>query len=264
MAQIKVLVHGALGRMGQEVLKAVSLDPGLHAVAGVDIKGEAGEVTVAGGSGAVPLSINLEPAIVRHAPDVMVDFSTAGATMPAVRSAVKHGVGLVIGTTGLSSADLSEIESLCRQHRVGAVVAANFSLAAALMVHAAKAAARFFDYAEIIEMHHEQKADAPSGTALATAQRMFEARGKPFVHGLAAPGNAPSRGSDYQGISLHSVRMPGLLAHQQVIFGAAGQTLTIRLDQISREAFMPSVLLAIRKAKDLKEAVFGLESILGL
>ncbi|MEE8470940.1 MAG: 4-hydroxy-tetrahydrodipicolinate reductase [Dehalococcoidia bacterium] len=265
MDQIKVLVHGVLGKMGQEVLRAVCRDQELEAVAGVDIKGETNEIALPNGSGSVPLSSDLESAIGCYHPDVLVDFSTAEATMPAARIAAKQRVRLVIGTTGLSTTDLDEIKKLCQSQGLGAVVAANFSLAAALMIHSAKTAAKFFDYAEIIEMHHEQKADAPSGTALVTAREMVKSRGKAFAHPLTEKESVPNcRGGQFEGIALHSIRLPGLLAHQEVVLGAPGQTLTIRLDQISREAFMPSVLLSIKKVVELKEAVFGLDSILGL
>lgn len=265
MNQIRVLVHGALGKMGQEVLTALCRDPELEAVAGVDIKAQSSDTLSPDGSGAIPLSADLESALSCHRPDVMVDFTTAEATMPAARAALEHNVRLVIGTTGLSAEHLDEIRSLCYDRGVGAVVAPNFSLAAVVMIHLATISAKFFDYAEIIEMHHEQKVDAPSGTALATARKMVESRGKAFAGAPAANESIPSsRGSEYEGIALHSVRLPGLLAHQEVILGAPGQTLRIRLDQISREAFMPSVTLAIKKVMELNEAVFGLDSILGL
>jgi 4-hydroxy-tetrahydrodipicolinate reductase len=265
MERVRVLVHGALGKMGQEVLRALCRDPELEAVAGVDIKGEGEELLLPDGSRSIPLSADLESILSRHHPDVLVDFTTAEATMPAVRTAVKHNVRLVIGTTGLSAANLDEITSLCQSQRIGAVVAPNFSLAAIVMIHLAKMAARFFDHAEIIEMHHEQKVDAPSGTALATAREMVKSRGKAFVHASTTNERISScRGSEFEGIALHSVRLPGMLAHQEIILGALGQTLRIRLDQISREAFMPCVVLAIKKVTELNEAVFGLNKLLGL
>jgi len=263
--RVKVLVNGVLGKMGQEVLRAVCRDPGLEAVACVDVKASKKEILLPDGTNSVPLSQDLEQILQSCHPDVLVDFTTAEAVMPAVRTAVKHGIALVVGTTGLSDADLNEIKGLCQKKRVGAVVAPNFAIAAVVMMHLAKVAARFFDYAEIIEMHHEQKLDAPSGTALATARDMVQARGSDFIHVLAKKENiAGSRGGELGGVALHSVRMPGLLAHQEVILGAAGQTLRIRLDQINREAFMPGVTLAIKKAAALKEAVFGLDKLLGL
>ncbi len=265
MERVKVLVHGVLGKMGQEVLSAVCHDPKLEAVAGVDAKAAKKEIQLPDGASSIPLSKDLESVLHTCHPDVLVDFTTAEATMSAVRTAVKHDVALVIGTTGLSDADLNEIKSLCKKKGVGAVVAPNFAIAAVVMMHLANVAARFFDYAEVIEMHHEQKLDAPSGTALATARDMVQARGSNFIHVSAKKESIVGcRGADLGGVALHSVRMPGLLAHQEIILGAPGQTLRIRLDQISREAFMPGVTLAIKKAAELKEAVFGLDKLLGL
>ena len=265
MDRVKVLIYGVLGKMGQEVLNALCRDPELEAVSGVDIKGAGGELLLSGGSGSIPLFTDLETALQRHQVDVLVDFTTAKATMSAVHTAVKNGVKLVIGTTGLSAADLDEIKTLCQSQGIGAVVAPNFSLAAVIMIHLAKTAAKYFDYAEIIEMHHEQKADAPSGTAVTTAREMVESRGRAFYYTTADHESVTgSRGGEVDGIALHSVRMPGMLAHQEIILGAPGQTLRIRLDQINREAFMPCVTLAIKRVIELKEAVFGLNEILGL
>jgi len=265
MEPIKVLVHGILGRMGQAVLNGLCQNPEFDVVGGVDIKADKGELLLPHDSRSIPLSTNLESIIKLGHPNVLVDFTTAEATMPAVRTATRHGVRLVIGTTGLSTKDLNEIESLCRERKIGAVVASNFSVAAVVMIHLAKIAAKFFDYAEIIELHHEQKLDAPSGTAVTTAREMVKARGDDFICVPAKKESvAGSRGGEYGGIALHSVRVPGLLAHQEVIFGATGQTLKIRLDQISREAFMPGIALAIKKVPELKEAVFGLDALLGL
>lgn len=265
MERLRVLVHGALGRIGQEVLRTLCRDPELQAVAGVDVTTGERDLPLPDGSGSIPFSSDLERTIARCHPHVLVDFTTAEATMPAVRLAAKHNVAMVIGTTGLTPANLDEIARLCREHKIGAVVAPNFSVAAAVMIHLAGTAARFFDYAEIIELHHEQKADAPSGTALATAREMVKSRGKAFRHTSASKEPvAGTRGGELDGIALHSVRLPGLLAHQEVILGAQGQTLRIRLDQINREAFMPGVTLAIKKVGELKEAVFGLDRILGL
>lgn len=254
-----------MGKMGQEVLRALCRDPELEPVAGVDVRGEHDELPLPDGTGTIPLSAKLEPTIVGHRPDVLVDFSVAEATMPTVRIAVENDVRLVVGTTGLSPADLDEIKGLCSRRGLGAVVAPNFSVAAVVMVHLARTAARFFDYAEVIEMHHEQKVDAPSGTAIATANEMVNARGRPFEYARAQKMTvAGSRGGELDGVALHSVRLPGLLAHQEVILGAPGQTLRIRLDQINREAFMPGVTLAIKGVVKLNEAVFGLDKLLGL
>jgi 4-hydroxy-tetrahydrodipicolinate reductase len=265
MGRTRVLVHGALGKMGQEVLRALCHDPDLEPVAGVDIKAASRSILLPDGSRSIPLSTDLDATLGHHDIEVIVDFTSAEATMAAVRAAAEHMVPMVIGTTGLSTEQVDEITSLCKKQELGAVIASNFSIAAAVMIQSAKLAARFFDHAEIIELHHEQKTDAPSGTALTTAKKMAEARGKPFVHATPEIESIPgSRGGDYEGIAIHSVRLPGLLSHQEIILGAPGQTLTIRLDQIGREAFMPSVLLAIRRVTELKAAVVGLDSILGL
>ncbi len=262
---IRVLVHGALGRMGQEVLNAVCRDPALEPVGAVDAKADCNSLQLPDDSGEIPLSSNLQSLLESSVPKVMVDFTQHAATMPAVRIATKHHTSLVIGTTGLSEADLDEIDSLCQEHGVGAVVAPNFSLGAVLMIHLSKTAARFFDYAEIIEMHHEQKIDAPSGTAITTAKGMVEARGKSFTYPLTQKESlAGGRGAEFEGIALHSVRLPGLMAHQEVILGGPGETLRIRHDQISREAFMPGVILAIKEVVKSKGLTFGLDKLLGL
>lgn len=265
METVYVVVRGALGKMGQEVLRALSHDAELTPVAGVDAKAVDSELALPDGSGPIPLSADLESVLDRIRADVMVDFTSAGAVMPAIRSAVARGVRPVVGTTGLTSTDNNEIRELCQSNGVGAVIAANFSLAAVVMMHLSRLAARYFDYAEIIEMHHEQKADSPSGTALTTAKGMVEGRGEAFRRAPTTHESvAGCRGGEYEGIALHSVRMPGMLAHQEIVLGAPGQTLRLRLDQISREAFMPCVTLAVKKVMELREAVFGMDSLLGL
>jgi 4-hydroxy-tetrahydrodipicolinate reductase len=262
---IDVVVNGALGRMGREVLSALSNDPELNATGAADIKAEADNLPVTGRSGSIPLSANLGTILERTKPQVVVDFSVAEATMPAVRQASRYRVNMVIGTTGLSPENLEEIDRLARAGGVGAIAAPNFALGAVLMVHLAKTAARFFDYAEIIELHHEQKVDAPSGTALSTARAMAEARGKPFLYPKTAKESLPgTRGGELDGVAIHSTRLPGLMAHQEVIFGISGQTLTIRHDAINRECYMPGVVLAIKKVVGTKGLTYGLENILGL
>ena len=196
-------------------------------------------------------------------PDVMVDFTIARATMPAVRIAADRGVNLVVGTTGLTTDDIAEIERLSREHKIGAVVAPNFALGAVIMMHLAKIAGKYFDYAEIIELHHHLKADAPSGTALSTAGAMAKARGKPFQLPKQKKSLA-SRGEQVEGVTLHSVRLPGFMAHQEVILGAPGQTLSIRHDTINRECYMPGVILAIKQVVQRKGLTYGLDVLLGL
>jgi 4-hydroxy-tetrahydrodipicolinate reductase len=263
MEKINVVVHGAAGRVGQEVVKAVSQEPGMQLVGVVDIKAPAPELVLPDG-GKVPFSNDLKSALVKYHPDVVVDFSIAKASMPAVRVAAEQGVNLVIGTTGFSAAELAEMEKLAKTKKIGIIIASNFALGAVLMIHLAKIAGKFFDHAEIIELHHDKKLDAPSGTAKSTAQAMAAARGKPFSPPSAQGAASASRGENSGGINIHAVRLPGLMAHQEVIFGGAGQTLTIRHDTINRECYMPGVILAIKAVVKRKEYIYGLDNLLGL
>lgn len=263
MGTIKVVVHGASGKMGREVVSALCPDPDVELVGAIDKDAPSSHLDLPDGSGSVPFSTNLEHILTGCKPDVLVDFTIAPATMPAVRSAVKHGVNLVIGTSGLTPKEIGEIDELARAHQVGAVVAPNFALGAVLMIHLAQLASKYLDYAEIIELHHHKKVDSPSGTAIATAKAMLKARGRPFVR-PAAKGDSASRGKQVEGIAIHSVRLPGLLAQQEVLLGGAGQTLSIKHATISRECFMPGVILAIKEVVKLKGLVYGLDSLLGL
>jgi len=249
--------------MGREVVNAVCHEPELQIVGAVELQVSTNSLTLPDGSGTVPFSSDLDYILASCQPGVLVDFTNAQATMPAVRIATKKGVNLVIGTTGLTADDLSEIDQLSLAHKVGAVVAPNFALGAVLMIHLAKVAAKYLDYAEILELHHHQKIDAPSGTALSTAKAMATARGKPFCH-PPEQRSLDSRGEQVEGIAIHSVRLPGLLAHQEVILGAPGQTLSIRHDTISRECFMPGVILAIKEVVKRQGLVYGLDTLLGL
>ena len=264
MNPIRVVVHGALGRMGREIVNALCQEPETRVVGATEMKAPADHLDLPDGSGSVPFSANLDQVLAECEPDVLVDFTTAAATLPAARTATTRGVNLVIGTTGLSAADVDEIERLVTVGGVGAVVAPNFALGAVIMMHLANIAAKYLDYAEITELHHDRKADAPSGTALNTAREMVKARGRPFLRSSAAEKAFPSRGETVEGVNVHSVRLPGLLAHQEVIFGAPGQTLTVRHDTISRECFMPGVILAVREVVQRKGLVRGLDALLDL
>jgi 4-hydroxy-tetrahydrodipicolinate reductase len=261
---IKVVIHGALGKMGREVVSAVCRDPETKLVGAVDINLKDTFLPLPDSSDKVPLSSDLDSIITAQKPDVVVDFSLAKAALSAARTTTKKKVHLVSGTTGWSQSDLDEIDRLAKANGVGAVVASNFALGAVVMMHLAKVAAKYFDYAEIIELHHHLKADAPSGTALTTARSMAKARGKPFLIPSEKDTTMKSRGEQVEGIALHSVRLPGLLAHQEVLFGIAGQTLSIRHDTISRECYMPGVLLAIKQVHNYKGLVSGLATLLNL
>jgi 4-hydroxy-tetrahydrodipicolinate reductase len=262
MEPIKVVVHGALGRVGQEVVKGVASEAGLQLVGAVDLKASGDSLLIPGGT--IPFSTSMESILHACHPGVVVDFSNAKATIPAVRICAEHGVNLVIGTTGLTAENLNEMETLAKTHKIGVVLASNFALGAVLMIHLSKIAGKFMDYVEIIELHHDKKLDAPSGTALSTAREMAQARGKPFLQ-PPGQGEVPaSRGQSVEGVSLHSVRLPGLMAHQEVILGASGQTLTIRHDTINRECYVPGVILAIKEVVKRKGLINGLDQLLGL
>jgi 4-hydroxy-tetrahydrodipicolinate reductase len=262
MKPIRVAVHGALGKMGQTLTSALCREPEIQLVGATDIKATQDHLTLPDGSARIPLSKELETILKSCKPEVVVDFSNAKAVMPLVLLTTEHGVNLVIGTTGITAEDIKEIDRLAKAKGVGIVIAPNFALGAVLMMHLAKIAGKYLDFAEIIELHHEGKLDAPSGTALATAKAMAKARGKPFS--TSADKKSESRGKQVEGISIHSVRLPGLLAHQEVLLGGAGQTLSIRHDTSGRECYMPGVMLAIKEVVKKKGLIYGLDSLLGL
>ena len=265
MEAIGVLVHGVAGRMGKEVLAALCREPGLEPTCGVDTSITGDQLPLPDGSGHIPVSTDLEGIIARCRPQVMVDFTNADASMRACRLAAPHGVNLVVGTTGLSEANLKELDTLAREHHIGALVAPNFALGAVLLARLVRGLGRFFDYAEIIEMHHEGKIDSPSGTAIGLAKSLQEGREAPFTR--PSPEREPiqgTRGGELEGVSIHSVRMPGLMAHHEVILGTQGQTLILRHDTIGRECYMPGVITAIKEVVKFKGLVVGLENVLGL
>lgn len=264
MAEIRVLISGT-GRMGREILGAVCREADLEPVGVLEKFSSEEYLSLPDGSGLVPLGNDPAEMIPRCRPQVVVDF-TQGEWTPAVaEAALGAGSRLVIGTTGLSDSFLTELERSCREKGLGAVVASNFAIGAVLMIYLAKVASRFFDSAEIIELHHDQKVDAPSGTALTTAREMVASRGKPFERNVPQRETlAGTRGGEVEGVTIHSVRLPGLVAHQQVTLGGVGQTLSIRHDSTGRESFMPGVLLATREVLHRNELVRGLEGLIGL
>lgn len=262
---IRVLVCGAYGKMGREVLRAVHKDTQLSIVGAVDVKSDfvdAGNLIGAGKIGVI-VGNDLQTVINETKPQVMVDFTNPEAVMNNIRVAIKSGVCPIVGTTGLSDSNIAEVKDLCIKHGVNAIISPNFSVGAILMMKMAQDIAKYFPHVEIIELHHDQKLDAPSGTALRTAELIAAKRGN-MQQGHPdefekLPG---SRGGEMAGIRLHSVRLPGYVAHQEVIFGGLGQTLTIRHDSISRESFMPGVVLACKKVLTVDGLVYGLEHIM--
>lgn len=251
---ITVAVIGAAGRMGSEVVKAVGDAPELELVAQIDRSFDRDNDHFA----------SLEEALEAAQFDVLVDFTRPDVVAGNVELALSHGVNCIVGTTGLPQ---TQLEELSRNAIDGAClfVAPNFAIGAVMMMEIAQTVAKYMDHVEIIELHHDRKLDAPSGTALRTAELIAQARKHvPQKPGKETenPGLEGARGADYHDISIHSVRLPGLVAHQEVIFGDQGQTLTIRHDSIDRTSFMPGVVLACKKVPELSGLVVGLEHLL--
>ncbi len=258
---VDVLVTGAGGRMGREVVKAVTESDGMRVVAAVDPG--CPDVSISDGAcGEYICRSDLAEAIRETSPDVMVDFTRPDVVEDNLRTALAAGVDCVVGTTGISTETLSEIAQTAPSGTC-LFVAPNFAIGAVLMMQFAAQAARYLPHVEIIELHHDRKLDAPSGTAIRTAGLIAAAREEtPVSPGRETEVADGARGAILDGISVHSVRLPGLVAHQEVLFGGQGQTLSIRHDSIDRTSFMPGVVLAARRVGALSGLVIGLESLL--
>jgi 4-hydroxy-tetrahydrodipicolinate reductase len=250
--------------MGREVSNAVLKDPELELVGAVD-KVSIGK-DIGSLAGMEPLNIPIQGDLLTGLstcrPQVVVDFTTPATVMSNIRTVLEAGVHIVVGTTGLTPDNLQEINDLCIRNKVNALVAPNFAVGALLMMRFAATAAKYFPQVEIIELHHDQKLDAPSGTSIKTAEMILAGRGQ-SSHSIVSEEKIKGvRGGELGGIHLHSIRLPGLIAHQEVIFGGEGQTLTIRHDSISRESFMPGVLLAVKLVPQKSGLTYGLEHYL--
>jgi 4-hydroxy-tetrahydrodipicolinate reductase len=251
--------------MGREVVRAVLGDADTELVGAVDVTEvgrDAGELAGKERAGVVVQS-DLAAALAAVKPEVIVDFTRAEAAHTNALTALSAGVSPVVGTTGMTPAQIQEIGAAAEKAGVGAVVAPNFAIGAVLMMQFAALAARHMPDVEIIELHHAGKVDAPSGTAIKTAEMIVAAR---EGRGTPRPSEeikvAGARGGDFDGIRIHSVRLPGYVAHQEVILGGLGQTLTIRHDSTDRTSFMPGVLLAVKAVRSRKGLVYGLEHLL--
>jgi 4-hydroxy-tetrahydrodipicolinate reductase len=271
-APIPVVVNGAAGKMGREVVKAVASAEDMTLVGAVDrspeIQGQdIGEIAGCGPL-EVPVVNDLQATLVLATQErglpVMVDFTHPDYVYENVRTAIAYGVRPVVGTTGLTKEQIDDLTEFADKASMGGAIVPNFAIGVILLQQAAIRASQYFDHVEIIELHHNQKADAPSGTAIQTAQLLAEL-GKSYNPPIVEETEklAGARGScTEEGIRIHSVRLPGLIAHQEVIFGAAGQIYTLRHDTSDRACFMPGVLLSIRKVIPLKSLVYGLEKLL--
>jgi 4-hydroxy-tetrahydrodipicolinate reductase len=241
---MKVGVLGARGRMGLEVCRAVEAAADLELVAAVDADDDRDALTAA---------------------QVVVDFTSPAAVMGNLRWCVEQGLDCVVGTTGFTDERLDEVRSLlAAAPSVGVVVAPNFGIAAVLMMRFAAQAAPYFDSVEIVELHHPNKIDAPSGTARRTAELIAAARNGATSPDATTVSLDGARGADVEGVRIHAVRLAGLVAHQEVLLGGDGETLTIRHDSLSRESFMPGVLLAVRSVVSRPGLTVGIDDLLGL
>lgn len=271
-ALIPVVVNGAAGKMGREVIKAVIQAEDLMLVGAVDanpnLRGQdIGEI-IGIGPLEIPVLDDLQSVLVLATQEkiqgVMVDFTHPDGVYENVRSAIAYGVRPVVGTTGLSAKQIAELAEFADKASTGVLIAPNFAIGVLLMQQAAIQAAQYFDHVEIIELHHNQKADAPSGTAIKTAQMLAEL-GKTYNPSLVTEKEiitGARGGLGPENIPIHSIRLPGLLAHQEIIFGAPGQLYSLRHDTTDRACYMPGVLLGIRKVINLKTLVYGLEKLL--
>ena len=246
---INVAVLGAKGRMGAETVKAISAATDLQLVAQIDLGDSLEQLATSGAQ-------------------VVVDFTHPDAVMNNLEFAINNGIHVVVGTTGFDDAKLNLVKSwLEKNPKVGAVIAPNFGLGAVLMMQFAAKAARYFESVEIVELHHPDKADAPSGTASRTADLITQARksaSRPAMPDKTSSGLQGARGAKVGDVPIHSVRLRGLVAHQEVLLGDQGETLSIRHDSIDRTGFMPGVLLAVREVVKTPGLTFGLEHLMDL
>jgi 4-hydroxy-tetrahydrodipicolinate reductase len=264
--QIRVVIAG-FGRLGAELARGLVQAP----ASGVTLAGVArrtapetvDSLDVAGQR--VPVCANLPALLDQARPQVLLEASLPASAVPNVTAAIERGVAPVIATSGLDEPAVERIRAACAARGLGGVVAPNLALGAIVLIHLASIAGRFFDQADIIEMHRDRKLDAPSGTALHTARVMAQARGGDFTRASTERFTLEGvRGGQAAGIGIHSVRLPGLVAHQEVIFGGLGQTLTLRHDTTSNECYVPGAIMAIRHAATSKEFAVGLAALLGL
>jgi 4-hydroxy-tetrahydrodipicolinate reductase len=264
-----VLIHGTTGKMGTEVVKALCNDPNMIPAGGISRNSALTAIDLPNGM-TMPHAIDVEDAIQQakqsgHQPNVLVDFTNANAAMAAIRKAAPHHIDLVIGSTGFTLEHNKEIEQISKDHDIGIVLASNFALGAVVLTYLARMAGQYFPYADIIEMHHEAKVDSPSGTAITLASALQSNRSSSFTR--PSPEREPipeTRGGDINNISIHSIRMPGKLAHHQIILGIQGQTLSLSHDTLNRECYMPGVIQAINYVQENKHVTIGLEPIIGL
>lgn len=263
---IRVAIAGARGKMGTEAVHTVMKREGMELVAVLDYKNVAAtlsELDIFPESYKVPVFTDFDKLVDETAPDVLIDLTNPHAVYEHTKTALSRNVRPVIGTTGFTDEQLEELTALAADKKLGCIIAPNFAIGAILMMKFAKEAAKYLPDVEIIEMHHDQKLDAPSGTGIKTAQMIAEVRGSKIQgHPDEQETLRGARGADYKGMRIHSVRLPGLVAHQQVMFGGEGQLLTIRHDSMNRGSFMSGVAFCVEEVMKMEKLVYGLENII--
>lgn len=266
MEQINIMIAGPRGRMGSEAVKLAAKAEHFNLVAVLDHKYDGMMLSDIEGFQSihnVPIYTDIEKCLQNVQADVLIDLTTPEFGMLHAKTALSYNVRPVVGTTGFSKENLEELERLCKEKELGCIIAPNFAIGAVLMMKFSQLAAKYFRDVEIIELHHDKKLDAPSGTAVKTAEMISAVReAKKQGHENEKETITGARGAEFDGMHIHSVRLPGLIAHQQVLFGSDGQTLTIRHDSYNRESFMSGVKVAVETVMKHNSFVYGLENIL--
>lgn len=261
---INILVNGAGGRMGSEVVRTIAGEKDMKVIGGVD-PGKAGQdlgLLCGLGKNNITVFASLDEALQDVRPDVVVDFTNPKVIYENAKKVLGAGIHMVIGTTGLTADQRKKLQELARKTGANGLIAPNFSMTAVLLMETSARIAKYLPNVEIIELHHNHKYDAPSGTALLTAEKIAAARTAEPDEDHTKESLPHVRGGKYKGIPIHSVRLPGYVAHEEVLFGGYGEILTIRQDSLDRKSFMPGVVLACRKVLQVPGLVYGLENYL--
>ncbi|AOH38956.1 4-hydroxy-tetrahydrodipicolinate reductase [Dialister pneumosintes] len=261
---IKVLVNGACGRMGSEVVRTLEVEKDLQLIAAVDPQHAGGNLGMLTRTNYkdIPIYKNLNEALTICVPDVVIDFTTPSIIKESAKTVISKGIHMIIGTTGLTVEDREELSNMVDITGSHVLIAPNFSLGAVLLIKVSAEIAKYMPNTEIIELHHNHKYDAPSGTAKLTAEKIAEARILTAEKDNTKESLIGARGGKYHDITIHSVRLPGYVAHQEVLFGGHGETLTIKHDSLDRKSFMPGVMLAVKNIFKHPGLVYGLENYL--
>ncbi|GGP10519.1 4-hydroxy-tetrahydrodipicolinate reductase [Oceanobacillus neutriphilus] len=263
---IKIIVAGPRGRMGKEAVQMIYGVNDFELTACLDHKNDGKNLSDLEGfqdDFNAPVYTDIEKCFTEQQADVFVDLTTPEFGYKHTKAALNHGIRPVVGTTGYTNEQLEELKQLAKDKKTGCIIAPNFAIGAVLMMKFAKMAAAYFPDVEIIEKHHDQKLDAPSGTAKKTAELIQEARkSKKQGHPDEEETIQGVRGGDFDGMRIHSMRLPGLVAHQEVVFGGPGQTLTIQHDSMNRASFMDGIKECVYQVMDLDELIYGLENVL--